>query len=80
MDKRTVGENNKLEALWLVYKFGWLRSQEIGLFCGFWALELIIALTKNAEALIRKLVDQKLDIFANFHKIQGQRFSLANKE
>jgi hypothetical protein len=32
MDKRMVGEQNILKALELIWRFGWLRSQEIGLF------------------------------------------------
>ena len=50
MDKRTVGENNKLDALKHIYKFGWLRSQELGLF--LWTES--DSHKKNAEALVRK--------------------------
>lgn len=58
MDKRTVGEQNKLKALEMIWNFGWLRSQELGLF--LW--QNSETPKKNAEALVRKLLDQKLVI------------------
>ena len=58
MDKRIVGENNILKSLKLIWDFGWLRPQELGLF--IWQESK--SPKKNAEALTRKLVDQKLVI------------------
>ena len=58
MDKRIIGENNILKSLKLIWDFGWLRPQELGLF--IWQESK--SPKKNAEALTRKLVDQKLVI------------------
>ena len=52
MDKRTVGEQNIVKALELIWRFGWLRSQEIGLF--LWQPQFMGMhkfYKKNAEAL-----------------------------
>lgn len=80
MDKRTVGENNKLEALKLIYKFGWLRSQEIGLF--LWESGFGVnynSYKKNAEALVRKLVDQKLVISRKLPQNSGTALFLSKQ-
>lgn len=80
MDKRTVGENNKLEALKLIYRFGWLRSQEIGLF--LWESGFGVnynSYKKNAEALVRKLVDQKLVISRKLPQNSGTALFLSKQ-
>lgn len=75
MDKRTVGENNILKALKFIHKFGWLRSQEIGLF--LWIES--VSYKKNSEALVRKLIDQNLVIARKLPQNSGSALFLSKQ-
>lgn len=75
MDKREIGEINKLNALTLIWEHGWIRSQELGIF--MWPKSN--SYKKNAEALARKLIDQNLVIPRKLPLNSGTALVLSKK-